>query len=187
MSTYNQDQNKKIKRKTINAIGILSNMTISHIPSRRFRRFFYRVCGAKVASNSVIFRNVDILYPSGISIDSGSSVGWHSLVDGRGGITIGKNVTVASYVKLITGSHDLNNPQFHAVFKPITIRDYAWICTGAIILQGVTIGRGAVVCAGAVVTADVPDMVVVGGVPAQYIKKREINPDFEENSAPILH
>jgi acetyltransferase-like isoleucine patch superfamily enzyme len=42
---------------------------------------------------------------------------------------------------------------------------------GAIICPGVTIGRNAVVAAGAVVTTDVPDNVVVGGVPAKVIKK----------------
>ena len=40
-----------------------------------------------------------------------------------------------------------------------------------IICPGVTIGKNAVVAAGAVVTKDVPDNVVVGGVPAKVIKK----------------
>ena len=46
---------------------------------------------------------------------------------------------------------------------PICIDDYAWIGAGAIVLQGVHIGKGAVVCAGAVVTKDVGDYEVVGG------------------------
>ncbi len=49
-------------------------------------------------------------------------------------------------------------------------KDNAWICMGAIICPGVTIGRNAVVAAGAVVTKDVPDDVVVGGNPARIIK-----------------
>ena len=39
------------------------------------------------------------------------------------------------------------------------------------ILPGVTVGRESVVGAGAVVTKDVPDRVVVAGVPARIIKK----------------
>ena len=41
---------------------------------------------------------------------------------------------------------------------------------GATICPGVTIGENSVVAAGAVVTKDVPDNVVVGGVPAKIIK-----------------
>lgn len=47
-----------------------------------------------------------------------------------------------------------------------------WIGTGAIILKGVNIGDGAVVAAGAVVTKDVPPYTIVGGVPANVIRKR---------------
>jgi acetyltransferase-like isoleucine patch superfamily enzyme len=45
-----------------------------------------------------------------------------------------------------------------------------WIGAGAIVLPGVTIGKGAVVAAGAVVTSSVPPFTVVGGVPARPIK-----------------
>ena len=58
----------------------------------------------------------------------------------------------------------------HTHFKKVTLRENAWICMGAIICPGVTIGRNAVVAAGAVVTKDVPDNKVVGGNPARVIK-----------------
>ena len=160
---------------------VLGNCVVSKIPSRHIRRWYYSILGADLNNESVIFRNVDILSPRKLSIDAGSSVGWHSLIDARGEIKIGKNVTVASYCKLVTGSHDINDSMFHAEFKPIIIGDYAWICTGATILQGVTIGRGAVVCAGAVVNRDVPPMTVVGGVPAKKIKERIQEPTFNDD------
>jgi acetyltransferase-like isoleucine patch superfamily enzyme len=52
---------------------------------------------------------------------------------------------------------------------PITIEDDAWIGAGAIVLPGVTVGRGAVVAAGAVVTKDVESFTIVGGVPSVVI------------------
>ena len=55
--------------------------------------------------------------------------------------------------------------------QPILIKKNAWIGAGATILPGVTIGENAVVAAGAVVTKNVPDNTVVGGIPAQLIKK----------------
>lgn len=160
---------------------VLGNCVVNKIPSRHIRRWYYSILGADLNNESVIFRNVDILSPRKLKIGNGSSVGWHSLIDARGGITIGNNVTVASYSRLVTGSHDINDPLFHAEFKPIVIEDYAWLCTGCTILQGVTIGRGAVVAAGAVVIKDVPPMTVVGGVPAKIIRERKTEPTFEDD------
>ena len=56
-------------------------------------------------------------------------------------------------------------------FKTI-IEDDIWICHGAIIVAGVTIGRGAVVAAGSVVVNDVPRYAIVGGVPARVLRMR---------------
>ena len=53
-----------------------------------------------------------------------------------------------------------------------TIEDDVWIGYGAIVLSGVTIGRGSVVAAGAVVTADVGRYSIVAGVPAREIGRR---------------
>jgi maltose O-acetyltransferase len=57
---------------------------------------------------------------------------------------------------------------------PITIGDDVWIGARAVVLPGVTIGRGAVVGAGAVVSRDVGVGEVVGGVPARLIRRLEL-------------
>jgi len=157
-------------------VMLFGNVVINKIPSRHIRKWYAQLLGARIG-NSFFFRRVEILFPKGLLIGDNSNVGWFTLLDARGGIKIGNNVSVASYVKLITGSHDLNSPHFEAVFKPIIVNDYAWICTGAIITQGVEIGRGAVVAAGAVVTKNVGDYEVVGGCPARVIGHRK--PDFD--------
>lgn len=55
---------------------------------------------------------------------------------------------------------------------PTTIGDGAWIGMRAMLMPGVTIGEGAIIAAGAVVTRNVAPYAVVGGNPAQVIKKR---------------
>lgn len=52
------------------------------------------------------------------------------------------------------------------------VQDDVWIGYGAIILSGVTIGRGSVVAAGSVVTRDVPRYAIVAGVPAKVVRMR---------------
>jgi acetyltransferase-like isoleucine patch superfamily enzyme len=52
------------------------------------------------------------------------------------------------------------------------IQDDVWLGYSAIVLTGVTIGRGAIVAAGCVVASDVPAYSIVGGVPAKVIGKR---------------
>lgn len=172
---------KKIIKNIYWVLIIFGNTIINKIPIRRLRRGYYRLLGANLTNTSVIFRKTDILSPRKLVMGKSSSVGWNVFLDARGGIKIGDNVTVASYCKLITGSHDINDSMFKAHFEPIIIEDYAWICTGAMILQGITIGRGSVVCAGAIVTKDVPPMSVVGGAPARIVKEREVEPVFHDD------
>lgn len=53
--------------------------------------------------------------------------------------------------------------------RPVRIEDDVFVGTQALILKGVTVGRGAVVGAGAVVTRDVPPFSIVAGNPARVV------------------
>ena len=87
-----------------------------------------------------------------------------------GKVEIGDNVLIAPEVKIATVDHDLRDRMNLFHFGKVTVKENAWICIGAIICPGVTIGQNAVVAAGAVVTRDVPDNAMVGGNPARIIK-----------------
>jgi acetyltransferase-like isoleucine patch superfamily enzyme len=57
--------------------------------------------------------------------------------------------------------------------RPVRVEFGADIGTGAILLPGVTVGRGAIVGAGAVVTRDIPPYAIVAGVPARFLRWRD--------------
>ncbi|MCL7986394.1 sugar O-acetyltransferase [Sphingobacterium sp. lm-10] len=89
-----------------------------------------------------------------------------------GGITLEDQVLIGPRVNLVTENHPLSPIERRGMLcQPILIKRNAWIGAGATVLPGVTIGENAIVAAGAVVSKDVPDNVVVGGVPAKILKQ----------------
>jgi len=91
--------------------------------------------------------------------------------------TLRNNVLVAAGVRMITRKHafgDVSQSISEQGYTnaPIVIEDDVWIGFQAVILPGVTIGRGSIVGAGTVVTKDVAPYSSVGGVPARLIRKR---------------
>jgi len=88
--------------------------------------------------------------------------------------TIGDRVNIGPFVRLITDTHDMGSHERRAGavrHDPITVGDGSWIGASATVLAGVSIGSGAVVAAGSVVTENVPDDVLVAGVPARVVKR----------------
>jgi len=119
------------------------------------------------------FRNIP---QSGIKIGRNSLIGEYNVVRGQGGVEIGDRVYTSPFTQLIAVNHLFDDPEHSFTEQGISaegivIEDDVWIGAGAIITDGVRVGQGAVVAAGAVVTKDVPSHTVVGGVPAQIIRK----------------
>lgn len=88
-----------------------------------------------------------------------------------GGITIEDDVQIGPKVNLITENHPLNPSDRKSLdLGAVVIKKNVWLGAACIILPNVTVGENSVVAAGAVVTKDVPDNVVVAGVPAKIVK-----------------
>lgn len=89
----------------------------------------------------------------------------------HGGITIGDSCQIGHNVVFATLNHGLAPEDRGTTYPaPIVLGTNVWIGANATILPGVVIGDNAVIAAGAVVTKDVPPNVIVGGVPAKFIK-----------------
>jgi maltose O-acetyltransferase len=154
-------------------------LALGRLPSRRLRTWLARrALGLRADRDSVLHRWRDLREPDRIEIGAGSVIGFWATLDGRRGITIGRNVNLSSEVALWTLQHDPNDPHFGVRGGPIVVEDDAWISFRATVLPGVRIGRGAVVAAGAVVTEDVEPHTIVGGVPARPIGERRRDLDY---------
>jgi maltose O-acetyltransferase len=145
---------------------------IGRLHGLKLRIFLYRKIGMKIGKNCVVRRGVYLGSPNELELGDGSFIGRANLYC-TGGVRIGRNVNVSDGAVIITAKHDVNSPAFEALYLPITVNDWAWIATNAIVLAGVTVGEGAVVAAGAVVSKDVLPYSIVGGNPAKVIGERK--------------
>ncbi len=152
---------------------------VGFIPIHTIRKIFYILSGINLPFDSTIHLEANFFKPSGITIGHDTIIGYRSFLDGRGKLAIGSHVDIASEVLIYTDEHNVNSADFGNSFAPVKISDYVFIGPRAIILPGVTVGRGAVVAAGAVVTKSIPDFEIWGGVPAKKIGLRRVtNPDY---------
>ena len=147
---------------------------VGAIPSHTIRNFIYRLSGIKLGRSATIHMGANFFQPKNISIGEGSIIGSGVFLDGRAPLSIGKHCDFATDVMVYNSEHDLTSPCFAATEAPVIIGDYVFIGPRVIILPGVKIGDGAIIAAGAVVTKDVPENMIVGGVPAKVIGERPL-------------
>ena len=162
-------------RRLVNGWMLHSMRFTGRIPSHGIRNLIYRhIYHVDLGERSVVYGGCEIRAPYNVSIASGSIIGDSCRLDGRFGISIGKNVNFSSGVWIWTDQHDPQCPDFSCRNQggPVTIGDRVWISCRAIILPNVRIGEGAVIAAGAVVTHDLEPYGIYGGVPAKKIGDR---------------
>ncbi len=106
-------------------------------------------------------------------IGEGCWIGPFTVIDGSGGLRLGRGVDVSCGAQIYTHSSArrcVSGRTYGAVDRaPTTIGDHVFIGANATILMGVIVGERSVVAAGAVVVDDVPALTIVAGVPARRI------------------
>ncbi len=140
--------------------------------------FIHLKSGVKIGPNSV-------MEVAGSKIIIGENTSFHSSATLLGSVTIGSNCLFSPNVAILTNTHVAEDRRLireqdaEYILKhgappdfPVTIGDDVWVGLNAIILPGVTLGEGCIVGAGAVVSKNFEPYSVIGGVPAQLIRKR---------------
>jgi maltose O-acetyltransferase len=152
---------------------ILVNKIASSVIFNRFRSKIYKNAGIKEIDDCDIRDNV-FFYSNKVKIGKGSFVNRCCYFNNYDFVEIGERCFIAPEVMFCTTNHEIGTEDQRAgrlTSAPIKVEDGTWIGTKAIILPGVTIGRGCIIAAGTVVTKDCEANGMYAGIPARRIKE----------------
>lgn len=153
------------------------SIIVGKIPSHHVRVFLLKLLfKMNIDKQAVIYGGFEMRSPWNITIGA-SVIGVGALLDGRCGIEIGDDVTLAQNVSIFTLQHDLNDEMFRTNNKggKVTIEKWAWISSNTTILPGVCVRTGAVLASGGIATKELDSYSVYGGIPARKIAERNHN------------
>jgi acetyltransferase-like isoleucine patch superfamily enzyme len=135
--------------------------------------------GVTLGNDVMISRNCVIQGKTGpLQIGDRTDIGCNVVISSITGISIGHSVLIAGNCYIGGGRYIADRIDVplmdQGLFSkgPVSIGDDVWLGAGAIVLDGVTIGKGCIVGAGSVVTKDLPEYSIAVGVPAKVIKQR---------------
>lgn len=136
--------------------------------------------GINIGDSVIISRNCVIQgKTAAVTIKDKTDIGCNTILTSGAGIFIGCSVLIAANCYIGGGRYMTNRLDVPMMEQgvytkgPVEIGDDVWLGAGAIVLDGVKIGKGCIVGAGSVVTKDLPDYAIAVGVPARIIKNRQ--------------
>jgi putative colanic acid biosynthesis acetyltransferase WcaF len=133
----------------------------------RWRPALLRAFGAQIGQRVLIRSRVRVHWPWRLDVGDDVWIGEGAWLLNLERITIGNDVCVSQDALLCTGSHLRHSPTFEFDNGPIRLEPGAWVAARAVVLRGVTVGRGAVVGASAVARRNIrPGAILTAGAAA---------------------
>ena len=137
-----------------------------------WRRLLLRMFGATMAPGSDVRGSARVWYPANLTMGPRAVLGPGVNCYTQARITIGADVIVSQGAHLCAGTHDVDDPAFQLIARPITIGDGAWIAAEAFVGPGATIGERAVLGARAVAFGTLEAEMIYVGNPAKPARAR---------------
>ena len=161
---------------------LIQNSLFRIIPHKLnfFRIKILRIFGGKIKNNCFIHPSATIYMPWNLEMDEFSSIDFDSIIYSLDKVKIGKFVSISYKSNINTGSHDISDPEFKLITKPVIINDGAFIGTEVYISPGVIIGEMTVIGARTVVTKNMPNNMICVGNPCKAIKERIKKENIDE-------
>lgn len=132
--------------------------------------------GCKIGAYSLITCTSHLSkYGKSLTMGNHTAIGDFAHFGAAGGIEIGNDVIMGSYISFHSENHNFNDTTMlireqGTTSKGIKLGNNIWVGAKVTFLDGCIVGNNSVVAAGAVVSGQFPDNVVIGGVPAKVLK-----------------
>lgn len=158
-----------------NAFRYMSGLLVRVIIYIKFEiiRRIALIRGASIGKNS------NLTLSLALKANKNLVVGYSSIIetdqiDLRDKVIIGNKVIVNKGVQIIRVSHNAHSSIFETISNPLTIQDFCWITSNALILPNcLKINKGSILGAGTVVAIkEIPERGIVVGNPAIIKRKR---------------
>lgn len=149
-------------------------------PLHRWRVLLLRIFGARIAWSARVYGSAKVWYPPNLEMEAQAVMGPGVTCYCMGPIHIGARAVISQRAHLCGGTHDIADPYFQLLTRPVTIGADAWICAESFVGPGVSVGEGAVLAARAAAFRDLEPWSVWRGNPATRIKDR---PSFTRTAA----
>ena len=143
-------------------------------PLHAWRRLVLRAFGARIAAGARVHASVAIWHPGNLEIGSGALVGPGARLYNQGAIRIGARTVISQRAHLCASSHDVNDPHFQLVLRPVTIGEGCWVAAEAFVGPGVTMGDRSVLAARGALFRDTGPDEIWSGNPAALLKRRAL-------------
>jgi putative colanic acid biosynthesis acetyltransferase WcaF len=143
-------------------------------PLHRWRGFLLRLFGAKVARSARVHASVSVWLPVNLELGENVLIGPGVRLYNQGRITIGARSVVSQRAYICASSHDVNDPEFQLVLRPVVVGQQCWIASEAFVGPGVTMGDRSVLAARGVLFENAEPDGIYRGNPAMMIKRRKL-------------
>lgn len=143
---------------------------------RGWRRWLLVRFGARAARQVYVYGSATIWSPANLTLGDYATIGPGAIIYNMAPITLGAHAVVSQRAHLCAGSHDIDDPNFQLVVRPITIGAGAWVAAEAFVGPGVTVGDGAVLAARGCAFRDLEAGCVYSGNPATMLRTRRSGP-----------
>jgi acetyltransferase-like isoleucine patch superfamily enzyme len=149
-----------------------SPLGLNALFAHRFRRMLAPLIFKSVGANFKCWQYVEWSFGYNLSIGNNVVIHRHVLLDDRGGIDIGDDVSISDYVNIYSHSHDIYDIQ--QVYTPPTrLGNGVRVTYHATVLAGMHVEDNAMIGCNAVVTRHVPAHNIVAGIPAKTVKVKD--------------
>jgi len=157
-------------------IGLCTNWLPVNRITLRLRGALMSAFIYKCGRNFLVGPNVTLRETNQLIVGNDVYIAHGCWLDAIAGLELEDEVVLAPYVVIPTAQHVFQNGSVRFggnVARPVVVGYGSWIATHVTIRCGVTIGKSVLVAANSFVSQDIPDKVIVGGVPAKFIKPNE--------------